>query len=134
MNLKIEALLKGCPLVDNICVYGDSLKTLLVAIIVPNSKALSQISSSKSLRKSCVDPHVNRLVTQQISLFGQRCGHKTEIPSRIHLVADEWIPDSGLVTAALKLRRKQIQDLYEMEINRLYSNRSTKSTEFMTYC
>ena len=43
-----------------------------------------------------------------------------EIPSKIRLVSDEWMPDSGLVTAALKIRRKNIQDYYRTEIMSLY--------------
>jgi long-chain acyl-CoA synthetase len=51
-----------------------------------------------------------------------------EIPSKIRLCCEEWLPDSGLVTAALKLRRKNIQDFYQMEINKMYGTQDSKST------
>ena len=115
---------------DNICVYGDSLHTFLIAIVVPNSKALSALANSdRALQDLCRDRQVVGSVTQEIARFGQRAGlQKTEIPWKVHLVADEWIPDSGLVTAALKLRRKNIQDFYQMEINQMFAKESSKST------
>jgi hypothetical protein len=35
-------------------------------------------------------------------------------------------PDSGLVTAALKIKRKEIQDFYQREIDRMYGTSSSK--------
>ena len=37
------------------------------------------------------------------------------------LVAEEWSPESGLVTATLKVRRHAVMDFYEKEINSIYS-------------
>lgn len=47
--------------------------------------------------------------------------NRTERPLKILLVEDEWTPDSGLVTAALKIRRKNIESRYTEEINKLYN-------------
>ena len=81
--------------------------TFLIAIVVPNHKALESRVGQRSLHELCRDPEVLNLVINEISKFGNHCGlHKTEIPSKVLLVADEWLPDSGLVTAALKLRRR----------------------------
>jgi len=44
-----------------------------------------------------------------------------EIPKRVKLCAELWTPDTGLVTAAFKLKRKQIQTHYESDINRMYA-------------
>ncbi|VDK33502.1 unnamed protein product, partial [Anisakis simplex] len=41
---KVETALLNCPLVDNICVYGNSLQEYLVALIVPNQKHLTRIA------------------------------------------------------------------------------------------
>lgn len=45
---------------------------------------------------------------------------KTQIPSKIKLVTEEWTPESGLVTASFKLRRREIERLYEQSIKQLY--------------
>ena len=46
---------------------------------------------------------------------------KFEIPQRITLVAEIWTPDSGLLTEAFKLKRKNIQSQYQSDINRMYA-------------
>ena len=38
------------------------------------------------------------------------------------LEAAPWLPDSGLVTAALKLKRKEIQRTYQQDIDRMYQS------------
>lgn len=43
---KVEAELKTCPVVENICVYGDSSKHFCVALVVPNPSHLIQLTSS----------------------------------------------------------------------------------------
>lgn len=45
-----------------------------------------------------------------------------EIPTAVKLCTEVWSPDMGLVTAAFKLKRKDIQDRYQHEINRMYAS------------
>ncbi|UYV71180.1 ACSL4, partial [Cordylochernes scorpioides] len=45
-----------------------------------------------------------------------------EIPADCRLVADDWTPDSGLVTAALKLKRHSIEDYYRDHIQEMMNN------------
>lgn len=40
---------------------------------------------------------------------------------QVKLCVEEWLPESGLVTAALKIRRKQIQQFYQADIDALYA-------------
>ena len=42
---------------------------------------------------------------------------KTETPEKVTLVSEEWTPESGHVTAAMKLKRKFIEDFYKQEIS-----------------
>jgi long-chain acyl-CoA synthetase len=43
-----------------------------------------------------------------------------ETPGAITLVAEEWTPESGLATAAQKLKRKPIQERYQQDLDRMY--------------
>lgn len=45
---------------------------------------------------------------------------KFEIPAKIMLLPDAWTPESGLVTAALKLKREQLRAKYKAELDKLY--------------
>lgn len=69
----------------------------------------------------CVDPHVNRRVLDLIKQQGASAGLvKFEIPKAVHLVVDEWTPESGMVTAAFKLKRKPIEIRYKKDIEAMY--------------
>lgn len=45
---------------------------------------------------------------------------KFELPAKIKLLPDPWTPESGLVTAALKLKREQVKAKFKGELDKLY--------------
>lgn len=45
---------------------------------------------------------------------------RTEMPAAIHLCPEIWTPDTGLLTEALKLKRKPIQNAYQQTLDELY--------------
>lgn len=47
---------------------------------------------------------------------------KFEIPAKIKLLAEPWTPESGLVTAALKLKRETIRKEFSADLAALYSS------------
>lgn len=47
---------------------------------------------------------------------------KFELPTALFLTSELWTPDTGLVTAAFKLKRKSIQVKYQDAINRMYAS------------
>ncbi|CAH1286117.1 unnamed protein product [Diabrotica balteata] len=125
---KVEAEMKTCPLVDNICVYGESSKDFCVALVVPNQQQLKDLAAKKgvndqSFEELCVNETVEKAVVQELAEHGKRSKlAKFEIPAAIKLVTEVWSPDMGLVTAAFKLKRKDIQERYKHEINRMYAS------------
>lgn len=46
---------------------------------------------------------------------------KFEIPQKYTLVPEPWLPDTGLVTDAFKLKRKNIDQHFKNEIDTMYS-------------
>ncbi|CAH1104813.1 unnamed protein product [Psylliodes chrysocephalus] len=125
---KVEAELKTCPLVDNICVYGESSKDFCVALVVPNQQNLEDLAAkkgveNKSFEELCVNPVIEKAVVKELAEHGKKSKlAKFEIPAAIKLVTEVWSPDMGLVTAAFKLKRKDIQERYKHEINRMYAS------------
>lgn len=74
---KVEAELKVCPSVENICVYGDSSKNNIVAIMSPVQKNLEDIGRSlgkQDLRreKLCMDDDVNKAFLQELVATGKK--------------------------------------------------------------
>ena len=46
---------------------------------------------------------------------------KTEIPKRVKLCTEQWTPESELVTAAFKLKRKNLTDFYKNDLIAMYA-------------
>lgn len=46
---------------------------------------------------------------------------KFEIPSKIKLLPEPWTPESGLVTAALKLKRENLKRAFADDLAKLYA-------------
>lgn len=67
------------------------------------------------------DSRLIDLLLKSIRETGLKNGlKKAEIPTKIILVSDEWTPDNGMLTAALKLRRSVIKAKYETIIGDLF--------------
>lgn len=44
-----------------------------------------------------------------------------EIPTKVKLLSDPWTPESGLVTAAMKLKREAVRKAFANDLKALYS-------------
>ncbi|CAD5121757.1 DgyrCDS10234 [Dimorphilus gyrociliatus] len=124
---KVETLLKLSPVIDNICVYADSYKDFAVALIVPNHKALENLG--QKLNKTfnnytdlINDDDVLKSVRDEIGKQAKSSKLlRTETPQRITLVKEVWLPETGLVTAAMKLKRREIEKFYSADLERMYN-------------
>jgi len=124
---KVESELKTCPLVDNICVYADPTKLFAVALVVPSHDHLMKAAvklgiQTSSMEELCVNADLEKLVLSELQKHSVKARlEKFEVPQALKLVPEIWTPDMGLVTAAFKLKRKNIQDRYQLLIDRMYS-------------
>jgi long-chain acyl-CoA synthetase len=121
---KVESVLKTAPVVENICAYGDPSRNFIVAIVVPDKTKLNSLEAAKGMDSdaavSCA--FVVEEIIRQVKEHGSKNGlKKFEIPSRIMVVNDEWTPETGLVTAAFKIRRKFVYAKYKTNLDALYS-------------
>ena len=127
---KVESLLKTCPLVENVCAYGDPLKSFCVALIVPDRNKLTTLAEKIGLghltfEELCAEKTITTAILNELSQHGRKAGlEKFELPGAITLCTELWTPESGLVTAAFKLKRKPIQDYYQKDLKRMYEARS----------
>lgn len=125
-DLQVESELKCCPVVENICAYGNGFHNYIIAFVIPNSSALMSLAKTlkteeRSLEELCSDPKIVEEVLKEMTTHAKRSGlHKSEIPTKIKLCTEQWTPDSGLATAALKIRRKQITEFHAKDIQAMY--------------
>lgn len=126
---RVESVLKACPLVDNAFVYGNSLHTYLVALVTPNYEKLRALARGlgkqdcDTLKALCGDAQVCKAAQESILEYAVSSDlQKNEVPLKMKLCAEEWMPDTGLVTPTLKVCRKPLQRFYQSDIDALYKS------------
>ena len=129
---KVEACLKTCNVVENVCIYGDAKRSYTVALVCPARDQLKALAdkfgkSDMEFEALCKDPDVTGAVLRELVNHGKKHKlEKFEIPAAVTLCKEMWLPDSGLVTAAFKLKRKPIQDFYQRDLDRMYGVSSSR--------
>jgi long-chain acyl-CoA synthetase len=103
---KLEPLIRDSAHVDNAMVYADPLQPYCVAVVCrsPDSKATEE-EILKDIQKI--------LKTAKVAKF--------EIPKKIKVVDEQWNPENDLATAALKLKRQNLQKHYKDVLAALYA-------------
>ncbi|KAJ8390354.1 hypothetical protein AAFF_G00107480 [Aldrovandia affinis] len=125
---KVEAVLKNCPFIDNICAYANSDQSYVISFVVPNQKHLLALAEQRGVRGSweeiCNNPDMEKEVLRIITeaAVGAKL-ERFEIPRKIRLSAEPWTPETGLVTDAFKLKRKELKTHYQDDIERMYGGK-----------
>ncbi|KAL3112722.1 hypothetical protein niasHT_019696 [Heterodera trifolii] len=122
---KVETALLTNPNVDNICVYGESHKDYLIALVVPNLKNLQVLAEKNdvnepSIERICANKEMSKILQKELQSFVSGKLRREEIPRKVIVCAEPWTADSGMLTEALKLKRKNIEKKFEKEIRQLY--------------
>ncbi|KAL7842397.1 hypothetical protein SRHO_G00240860 [Serrasalmus rhombeus] len=125
---KVESALKNCPLIDNICAYANSDESYVIGFVVPNQKQLLALAKQKEVRGSweelCNHPDMEKEVLRIITEAAIAAKlERFEIPKKIRLSAEPWTPETGLVTDAFKLKRKELKTHYQEDIERMYGGK-----------
>jgi len=124
---KVESLLKLHPAVDNVCVFARPTEAFCVAVVIPSQLWLDKELSNKgkvglSREEAVRDPVIITDLTQQLLKHGlSQKLQKFEIPRTLVLEAEPWTPESGLITAAFKLKRKCLENTYQDELTEMYA-------------
>ncbi|XP_050207048.1 long chain acyl-CoA synthetase 8 isoform X2 [Mercurialis annua] len=123
---KVEASLVSSSYVDNIMVYADPLKNYCVTLVVPSHQALEKWAREAGIEyqnfsELCDKKEAVAEVLQSLSKAGKASKlDKFEIPVKVKLLPEPWTPESGLVTAALKIKREQLKAKFKEELQKLY--------------
>uniref|UniRef100_A0A671LZQ2 long-chain-fatty-acid--CoA ligase n=1 Tax=Sinocyclocheilus anshuiensis TaxID=1608454 RepID=A0A671LZQ2_9TELE len=122
---KVEAALKNSPLIDNICVYASSDQNYLISFVVPNQKQLTELAKKNGVEEEweelCNHTKMEEEVLKVIKEIAVTSKmERFEVPQKIRLSSEAWTPETGLVTDAFKLKRKELKNHYIKDIERLY--------------
>ncbi|KAK1272947.1 Long chain acyl-CoA synthetase 8 [Acorus gramineus] len=122
---KVEAALMSSEYVENIMVYVDSFHSYCVALVVPLHQEVENWAhingiSFKDYADLCQKDETVREVQQSLLRAAKAAKlDKFEIPAKITLLPDSWTPESGLVTAALKLKRENLKAKFKEELQKV---------------
>ncbi|KAJ6723866.1 LONG CHAIN ACYL-COA SYNTHETASE 8-LIKE [Salix koriyanagi] len=123
---KVEAALTSSDYVDNIMVHADPFHNYCVALIVPSSHMLEKWAQEAGIQHQNFSELCNKAdavseVEKSLSKVAKASRlDKFETPAKIKLLSDPWTPESGLVTAALKIKREQLKSKFKDELQKLY--------------
>uniref|UniRef100_A0AAY5EGH9 long-chain-fatty-acid--CoA ligase n=1 Tax=Electrophorus electricus TaxID=8005 RepID=A0AAY5EGH9_ELEEL len=122
---KVEAALKKSPLIDNICAYASSNQSYIIGFVVPNQKQLTELANRNGIdgkwEELCNHAVLEQEVLKSIKEIATTDKlQRFEVPLKVCLSSEVWTPETGLVTDAFKLKRKELQRHYIRDIERMY--------------
>jgi long-chain acyl-CoA synthetase len=122
---RLESVYRNCPLVAQIMVYVSSSHNEVIAFVHPNKRALEDWAESQGIKKDfaglCQDQKVVSAVLEGLNKIWQAARLKSiEKISAVKLFEEEWTPENGWLTAAMKLRRNEVHKKYSEEIKQIY--------------
>ncbi|XP_026872674.2 long-chain-fatty-acid--CoA ligase 4 [Electrophorus electricus] len=125
---KVESALKNCSFIDNICAYANSEQNYIISFVVPNQKKLTALANQKGItgtwEEICNHPVMEIEVLREIKEVATSIKlQRFEIPIKVHLSPEPWTPETGLVTDAFKLKRKELKNHYLHDIERMYGRK-----------
>jgi len=123
---KIENIYLRSPFVSQIFVYGESLKSCVIAIIVPDVDTLKEWAVangiSGTLSVLCSNDSVKTMVLKELVRNGKEAGLKSfEQVKDIYLHPDPFSVQNGLLTPTLKSKRPQLKIYFKPQLEDMYA-------------
>lgn len=125
---KVEAVLSVSPYVDNIMLHADPFHSYCVALVVASQSTVEDWALKRGIAFTdfadlCEkEETIKEVQTSLVKEAKKARLEKFEIPAKIKLLSTPWTPESGLVTAALKLKRDVIRKAFSEDLARLYAS------------
>ncbi|CAO3627661.1 unnamed protein product [Mucor fragilis] len=124
---KLESIYKSSTLVENMCVCAESLYPKPVGLVVPVEGPLRKFLAEHGVENEdyaalCASKEARKVVLQAMQEQAKKSGLRgAEIIADVWICKDLWTPEMGLLTAAQKLKRKDVNKAYEQELKDMFS-------------
>ncbi|TMW67700.1 hypothetical protein Poli38472_011320 [Pythium oligandrum] len=126
---KIENVYSKSKYIAQIFIYGDSFQTSLVAIAVPDHDVAKAWAANKGLLKEestlamlVEDPDFQKEIMEDLTRVGKvEKLRGFEFAKKIHLCAEPFCLEEGLVTPTFKLKRPQLKAYFQKQIDTTYA-------------
>lgn len=122
---KIENIYIRSSPVLQVFVHGESLRSSLVAVVVPDADTLPSFAAKLGVKGSfeelCQNQAVKEAILQDMQKLGKESGLKSfEQVKSIFLHSEPFSIENGLLTPTLKAKRGDLSKYFETQINSLY--------------
>lgn len=122
---KIESVYNNSKFVAQAFVYGESLKSSLVAVIVPDSEVLVPYAHreghSGEFKDLCRNETIKKLILDDMLAVGKKFGLASfEQVKDIYIYDELFSVDNGLLTPTFKSKRPAIQAYFKDQIAEMY--------------
>ena len=126
---KIENILEKNKYVKNIFVYGDSLQSYIVGIIVPEENSVIEflnqigINANKDNYKDYFDNNdLKKEILNSLEIMGRKSDLKGfEIIKKIYLCKEDFSVDNDIITPTLKIKRHNAKNFFKKQIDEMYA-------------
>ncbi|KAI0256465.1 long-chain-fatty-acid-CoA ligase [Lactifluus subvellereus] len=128
---KIEDVYSRVPIAMQVFVYGNSLKSYLIGVVVPDPTHFAAFASRilerrvdaanvQVLKELCNDPRIVDSILKELNKKAAKSLKGFEQLRRIHLSLDPFSIDDNTLTPTLKLRRRDAYDKFKVVLDALY--------------
>lgn len=124
---KIEIVYGKHEIVAQAFVYGDSLQSTLVAVIVPDEKPFTAWAAGvgfpgKSFKELCTESAVRKAVQKVLESYGRQNNLKGfENVKAVYLDTEAFSVENGVMTPTFKLKRNDAKIKYKKQIDEMYA-------------
>ncbi|XP_038614060.1 long-chain-fatty-acid--CoA ligase 5 [Tachyglossus aculeatus] len=123
---KIENVYIRSGPVAQVFVHGESLRSTLVGVVVPDADVFpgfaAKLGVKGSMEELCQNAVVKKAVLDDLLKVGREAGLKSfEQVKSIHLHPEAFSIENGLLTPTLKAKRTELSKYFKSQIDDLYS-------------
>ncbi|KFV18073.1 Long-chain-fatty-acid--CoA ligase 5 [Tauraco erythrolophus] len=124
---KIENVYIRSAPVAQVFVHGESLRSFLIGIVVPDPETLPEFAAKLGIKGSyedvCKNPAVKKAILEDMVRLGKEAGLKSfEQVKDLYIHTEMFSVENGLLTPTLKAKRAELVKLFQKEIEALYSS------------
>ncbi|NXP07896.1 ACSL5 ligase, partial [Thinocorus orbignyianus] len=124
---KIENVYIRSAPVAQVFVHGESLRSFLIGIVVPDPEALPEFTAKLGIKGSyeelCKNPAVKKAILEDMVRLGKEAGLKSfEQVKDLYIHTEMFSVENGLLTPTLKAKRPELVKVFQKEIEALYSS------------
>jgi len=117
----VENVYLQMPDILQVFIYGDSLQSALVAVVVPDPETLGK----RTAEEVCADDEWKADLLKRMTEFGRSKKLKGyELARAIHCEAEPFSVDNNILTPTFKLKRPVAKKHYQKEIDAMYASLS----------